>query len=107
MSDAKLKNGERDAAIEFLNEAAVLAETVPQLTFRAAGYSEIGRRFAALGDGERAASAFSGSLNTISEIRDRSAQATALASLAPIVDENNYELEESLRSILRTITRKA
>jgi tetratricopeptide (TPR) repeat protein len=107
MSDAKEKNGEREGALELLKEAAALAETVPQLTFRASGYAEIARRLMAHGEESRATEAFRQALDTIAQIRDSSAQASSLASLAQIAAEKEIELDGSLKPVLQTLTARA
>lgn len=107
MSDAKKNNDESDAAIDLLSEATDLAETVPQLTFRASGYSEIGRRLVSLGEISSATEAFRNSLNTITQIRDSSSQAMALSALAQIASANGFSLDESFRPVLQTLTARA
>lgn len=107
MSDAKEKNGESDAAIQLLNEAAALAETVPQLTFRSSAYNEIGRRLMSYGEAMEANKAFQNSLNAISEVRDSSAQAVSLAALGQIADETGFDPDESFRAILQALTARA
>jgi tetratricopeptide (TPR) repeat protein len=109
MSDAKEKNGDRSAAMELLNEAVVLAEAVPQLTFRAAGYNEIGRRFFAFGETDQANDVFLKSLHSIGEVRDTSAQAVALAGLAQISNETGTDLEsnDAVRDKLKTLASRA
>ncbi len=107
MSDAKLKNEERDAAFEILREAASLAETVPQLSSRASGYSEIGRRMIALGETSDANEAFRKSLDSITQIRDSSTQAVALAALAQITSAAGFSLDESFHPIIQTLAARA
>jgi tetratricopeptide (TPR) repeat protein len=109
MSDAKDKNGERSSAIALLNEATVLADAVPQLTFRAAAYNEIGRRFATFGEAAQATDVFLKSLHSIAEVRDSSSQAVALAGLAKIAAETGGDIEsnEAVRAQLRTLASRA
>jgi tetratricopeptide (TPR) repeat protein len=107
MSDAKEQNGERDDALALLAEAAELAETVPQFTFRASSYSEIGRRLMAYGETSRANDAFRKGLGTVSQIRDSSAQAIALAALAQIANEQGFVIDASLKPILQTLAAAA
>ncbi|HUR99223.1 MAG TPA: hypothetical protein VMZ26_14240, partial [Pyrinomonadaceae bacterium] len=107
MSDAKLRNEERDQAIELLNEAAALTDGVPQLTFRASGYNEIGRRLIALGETSRAAAAFRDSLDTIAQIRDSSSQAVSVAALAQIIGDTEFVPDESYRPVMQTLVGRA
>jgi hypothetical protein len=82
MSDAKEKNEDRAAALDLLNEAAELAETVPQMTFRAGAYNEIGKRLAGYGETEASHRAFASAVSVIGQIRDESAVVTSLITLA-------------------------
>jgi hypothetical protein len=109
MSDAKEKNEERSAALDMLNEADVLADAVPQLTFRAAAYNEIGRRLTAFGETEKARDVFLKSLGTIAQVRDSSSQAVALAGLAQIAAETGAEIEsfDSFQAQMRSLAIKA
>ncbi len=107
MSDAKQRNDDREGAIALLTEAAELADTVPQFTFRASGYSEIGRRLMAFGETSRAAEAFGKSLDTITQIRDSSSQATSLAALAQITNETGFVFDESFSPVLQTLAARA
>ena len=106
MSDAKEKNEERIAAVELLDEASALAETVPQLTFRAAAYNEIGKRLHSYGETEKAQDVFKLALNSITQIRDESAKATAVASLAQTFREGEVELSEGAREGMRALLAK-
>ena len=81
VGDAKERNGDRAGATESLNEASHLAETVPQLTMRATAYVEIGKRFMAFGETEKAREAFRAAVDVAAEIRDESARVTTLVSL--------------------------
>jgi len=103
MSDAKERNGDRDAAVELLREAEHLAETVPQLSVRATAYSEIARRLAAFGDSSSAGESIHSSIETIGQIRDESSRASSLARLAEIVDGAGIELDDSLRTGLQSL----
>jgi len=107
MSDAKEKNGERDAAIQLLDEAAALAESVPQLTFRASAYNEIGRRLMSYGQAIEAGRALQNSLDAITEVRDTSSQAISLAALAEIAGEGEFEPDESFLATLRALAARA
>ncbi len=107
MSDAKMRNDDREGALAFLTEAAELAESVPQFTFRTSGYYEIGRRLMALGETSRAAEAFRNSLDTITQIRDSSSQATSLAALAQITNETGFVFDESFGPVLQTLAARA
>ena len=98
MSDAKVRNEDREAALDLLNEAWHLAETVPQFSYRAMAYIEIGKRFHALDESGRAGEVFSKAIETISGIRDESAKVKAVADLAALtsaagLDTGSYAVE--------------
>jgi len=87
MSDAKEKLGERTAAIELLDEAMHLAETVPQLSLRTSAYNELARRFAKYEDDERLVTAVHNSFGSIAAIRDESVKVISLTGLSVVADE--------------------
>ncbi len=107
MSDAKEKNEDRVAAIELLNEATDLAESVPQFTFRASAYDEIGKRFHSFGETAKATEVFELALNSIVQVRDESSKVTSLASLAKTFREGEIELSDGTREAMRTLVAKA
>ncbi len=107
MSDAKQKNEDREGAVELLNEATELAEDVPQLTFRAAAYNEIGKRFQTYEDTARATHVFANALDAISQVRDESSRATAIAALAQIARDSEIELSKEFHGALRSFVGKA
>ena len=106
VADAKEKLGETDAAVAFLEEAATLAETVPQLGLRSDALNEIAARFADHGQTESARKFLLESLLVISEIRDESSQAAALAGLSTIYGRVGIEIGDAERSIIGRILRK-
>ena len=87
MSDAKAGTEQKEAAVELLDEAMHLAETVPQLSSRASAYNEIAARFAKLEDDARLETAIHGSFESIAALRDDSIKAASLAELSAIADE--------------------
>jgi hypothetical protein len=93
----------KERAIETLNEAAHLAETVPQLASRSAAFNELANRFAAYGETERARELTHENLETIAKIRDESSQAVCLAQLAEIYEQNNFTLTDAEKAILQAI----
>ncbi|HVE56912.1 MAG TPA: hypothetical protein VNB22_08785 [Pyrinomonadaceae bacterium] len=107
VSDAQNRLEKREEAIKTLNEAAHLAETVPQLASRSAAFNELAKRFAAYGEIERARQITHENLETISAIRDESSQAVTLANLAEIYETNGFELTGAEKEILQGIIRKA
>ncbi len=107
ISDAQKRLDKKEEAIKTLNEAAHLAETVPQLASRSAAFNEFAKRFADYGELERAREITHENLETIAEIRDESSQAVALAALSEIYEANNFELTAAEKEILLAMIRKA
>jgi tetratricopeptide (TPR) repeat protein len=107
VSDAQNRLEKREDAIKTLNEAAHLAETVPQLASRSAAFNELAKRFAEYGETERARELTHENLETIASIRDESSQAVCLAMLSEIYETNKYELTDAEKQILQGIIIKA
>jgi tetratricopeptide (TPR) repeat protein len=107
MSDARLKNDDRARAIELLNEASELAESVPQLTFRAAAYNEIGKRLNAFGETSSAEKMFVNALTAIASVRDESAKAVALAGTAQLMAESGIEPSGAARDLMKSMINSA
>jgi len=106
-SDAKNQAGEREKAVELLNEAATLCETVPQFASRSAAYNELTARFHNFGENARARQLSHENLETIAQIRDESVRAVTLAQLADIYERENFTLTDAEKAILQTMIRKA
>lgn len=102
MSDARTKNGDRDGATAFLEEAAHLVESVPQLSARSTAYNEIAKRYSAFGDAGKKAEITALNLATIGTIRDASSKVTALADAADLFapDELPPEIRQSIAKLL-------
>jgi hypothetical protein len=96
MSDAKDKNGDREAAVALLDEALHLVETVPQLSARSSAYNEVARRFAESGQTAKAAAAMTLTLETIRSIRDQSTQVVGLTNLSAIAPPDFAESQKEL-----------
>ena len=107
ISDAKNSLGEREKAVEFLNEAAHLCETVPQLASRSAAYNEFTVRFHNYGENTKARLLSHENLTVIAQIRDESIQAATLAQLAEIYEKESFTLTDDERKILLEMLRKA
>ena len=107
MSDAANKNGDRDRAISLLNEAANLAETVPQLSIRSSAYNEMIRRFSEYGEAARASEMSHANVAAIASIRDESIRATLLAGLSELFASSGMTPSEKEWEIVRTLIRKA
>lgn len=101
MSDAKEKNEDRGAAIELLQEASLLAETVPQLTLRAGAYAEIGKRFATYGETDAARQTFETDAKIATELRDESARVAVLANLYEVATGVGVDVNDFAPGVLR------
>lgn len=107
MSDARNKNGDKTGALELLEEAAHLAETVPQYTARSTAYNEITRRFLELGENEKARRAARENLDVIALVRDESNRAVALAGVAGLYQKAGFKSDETERQLLMPMIRQA
>lgn len=102
MSDAKEKNGDREGSISLLDEAASLAETIPQLPMRAATYSALASRFVNFGYGEKAVDNAHASLATIGAIRDESAKVEGIAGLSEVFEDAGADVfQDEIERLLR------
>ncbi len=107
ISDAKNNLGEREKAVEFLNEAAALCETVPQLASRSAAYNEFTTRFHNYGENTKSRSLSHENLETIAQIRDESVQAVALAQLAEIYEKEHFTPTDNEKVIMLQMLQRA
>jgi tetratricopeptide (TPR) repeat protein len=107
LSDAKKNLGEEAASVVFLDEAADLAETIPQLAARSSVLNSIASHYVEHGQPEKAGSLALQSLDIIAEIRDESSQAAAMANLSEIFTMANVELSDAGRWIIDNMIREA
>lgn len=107
VSDAKNQLGEREKAVEILDEAVQLNQTVPQIASRSEACGELSKRFHAYGNLEKARKLLTQNLEVISEIRDVSTRSIMLAQLAAYYEKENFELTAAEKEILKTMARKA
>jgi tetratricopeptide (TPR) repeat protein len=107
VADAQKRRDRNEDAVDTLNEAAHLAESVPQLASRSAAFNELARRFAEFGETGRAREITHENLETIASIRDESNQAVALVALSDIYEKNDFELTDAEKQVLQAMIRKA
>ncbi len=107
VSDIHNKNGEREKAVATLDEAADLAETVPQLASRSAAYNEIAKRLIGYGETVQAGEVLKTSLETITAIRDKSSQAVSLAEFADVRETLGQPYANHEISVIQDLVRKA
>lgn len=86
MSDGKAKAGDTQGAVALLEEAVTFLDSVPQLASRSSALNELAQRFASYELADRAREMLLANLGLLSEIRDESSQAVALAAVSEIYD---------------------
>lgn len=107
VSDAKNRAERREEAIELLNEAAHLAETVPQFSVRSSAFNELAKRFIEYGETDRAREITRENLEVITQIRDESSRSVALANLEEIYKQGGFSLSDEDKKILSELMRNA
>ncbi len=107
VSDAKKNSDKKEEAVGILNEAAHLAETVPQFSSRSSAYNELAKRFIEYGDTERARGISRENLETIAQIRDESSRAVALANMEELYNQAGFSLIDPEKEILLSLMRSA
>jgi tetratricopeptide (TPR) repeat protein len=107
VADAKKSLGAEEKAIEVLNEAAALCESIPQLPARSSAYNELAERFHEYEKTERAQELLHESLETIADIRDESTRAVTLAQLASVYEQAGFTVSDAEKEILKTMVRRA
>ncbi len=105
LADAKQKLGEKQASVSFLEEAATMAESVPQLAARSGVLNEIAVRLLGHGENVKARDISHQNLDLICEIRDESSRAVELAKLSTVYEHANFEVSESEKLVLERLTR--
>ena len=107
LSDAEKRQNKKDKAIEYLIEAAHLAETVPQFSVRSSAYNELAARFLDYGETEKARAILTENLEVITQIRDQGKQTVALVDLSDFYSKNEIVLTEQEREILKNLVRQS
>jgi tetratricopeptide (TPR) repeat protein len=107
MSDAKNQIDKKEEAVEVLNEAAALCETVPQLASRSEAYNEFASRFRAYGDTQKARNFLDENLKNIAEIRDETTRSVMLAELSDLYNKFELDLTDVEKEILKNMVRKS
>ena len=107
VSDAKKSSDKKQEAIAILDEAAHLAETVPQYSMRSSAFNELAKRFADYGETDRARELTHENLETIVQIRDESSRAVALANLEELYKQAGFSLTDAEKEVLSTLMKNA
>ena len=103
VSDAKNQADKKQEAVEILNEASHLAETVPQFSVRSSAFNALAKRFIEYGEPERAREVSHENLETIVQIRDESSRAVALANLEELYRQAGFTLTDAEKEILSSL----
>ena len=103
VADAQEKIGDAQNSLATLNEAAELVETVPQLGARSSVLNELGIRFADHGQPERTRELAIANLAVISQIRDESSKAAALAGLSDLYSRVKIEPGDEEKNAMRAL----
>ncbi len=107
LSDAARERGDDATALNFLEEAAVTAETIQQLASRSNVMNELALRYAEFGLAEKASAIASANIELIGAIRDNSSQAILLAALSDVFERASIGLTEQDLSHLNLFVRRA
>ncbi|MEP6944759.1 MAG: hypothetical protein ABJA02_02495 [Acidobacteriota bacterium] len=105
ISDEKKSLGDTAQAIVLLDEAADLAKMIPQPASRSSVLTVIASRYAGYGMEEKVREASVENLRVISNIRDESSQAAAIAQLAEVYGSMNLELNDPESTLLHDMMR--
>jgi tetratricopeptide (TPR) repeat protein len=100
LSGAAERAGNNEKALEILQEASTMVETIHQLSSRSGVYNELATRFAALGETGRAREISLENLGVIEQIKDDSVRAVSLARLAGVYAEAGIEVGDAEKEIL-------
>jgi hypothetical protein len=105
IAEAKQKLGEADAALALIEDAAALAETVPQLGVRSSVLNEIALRLIDLGQMDKARDISHQNLELILQIKDESSRAVELANLSSVRAMLDFDLTDEERSLVDRLIR--
>jgi tetratricopeptide (TPR) repeat protein len=106
VSDASKAQNRMDEALNSLQLALELVETVPQLSSRVSIYNEIAERFLNYGQIDKAREILLESIKTAALIRDESLASIALALSSKIYEKAGFTLNDSEKNILYQILSK-
>lgn len=102
MSDASAKS-DKEKAASLLDEAVEAIDLIPQTSVKAGAYQTAAEKYAAIGQGERSRELATLCIEQITEIRDESQQAAALARLANFFRSADLELTDGEKEILKDL----
>lgn len=106
MSDEAGKN-DKEKAASLINEAASRSESIPQMSVRSSALNVIADRAATLGLDDLLDSSVQQQFQTIEQMKSKSAQAQALASLSTLTEKHELMLGETEQERLRAVVTQA
>ncbi len=107
LSDAEKQNNEKAKAIGFLNEAALLLETIPQFSVRANAFNEIAKRLKDLGETEKSREILTENMMNVYRINDGVSRVAAMADLSDLYNDWEIKYTVDELEILRKTVREA
>lgn len=103
VSDSYERKGEGETAAAMLELAFGLVDDVPQITSKAAAYSECSSRFYDRGNIESARNAAARSLSAAAEMRDESQRSSTLAGLSALYEKSGFSVNDDEKEILASL----
>ncbi len=100
------KAEKQEEASKYLNEAKVLAETIPQLSVKIDSLQMLSRRYFKFQNIQTSRELATESLENVSLILDESQKTIIMANLANLFDELSFELNQVEKDILASMIRK-
>lgn len=107
MSDAKKQADKSNEAIEMLNEATTLIDSIPQFIARTDTQNEIANRLGFYSKADEARKIASDSLQTIGEVLGDNNRSIALTELAKIYEKYDFTPTAEDKEILELLVRKS
>lgn len=107
VSDTKVRQDDREAAVALLDKAVTMNDTVPQMVSRASILAGAATRYNDLDQKEKAHRTAIACLEVIARIRDEAAQAAALAELGALYSEAGFSIGEEERRIIEPLLMRA
>lgn len=107
VSDVMQRLEKKDQAIEFLNKARELCESVPQLQSRSAALHNIASRLYDDGQTDVARLTLTQSLEVAFQILDESHRASAAAALAEVYEKVGAELNPEEKEMMKAVMHRA
>ncbi len=107
ISDAKNELELKEEAVKYLAEAYHHAGLINRFGLRSNAYNDLAKRFVEHANKEKAREICAENLETITQIKDESLRAVALARLADLYEAAEFELNDAEKEVLEAMTRTA